>query len=99
VDSPVGASNGRARTTDTNPARSESLLRSAPHVVFRRDILRRTIPIALAVGTVLSLVNQAHVVVRGDAGVATWLRVATNYVIPFVVSSLGVIAATRAESR
>jgi formate hydrogenlyase subunit 3/multisubunit Na+/H+ antiporter MnhD subunit len=85
--------------TDAHPARSESSLRSALHVVSRRNILRRTIPIAFVVGTLLSLVNQAHVVVQGDADVATWLRVAANYAIPFVVSSLGVIAATRAESR
>jgi hypothetical protein len=51
--------------------------------------------IALVVGTVLTLVNQGGVIGAGDATAATWLRTAVNYCVPFVVSSLGYLLASR----
>lgn len=57
--------------------------------------LRKTIPIALVVGTILSLINQAGVVFGGDATPATWVRIGANYLIPFCVSSAGFLGATR----
>ena len=57
--------------------------------MFSRPSLRRCIPVALIVGTVLSLINQGSVLLGGDATYVTWLRVAANYVMPFVVSSVG----------
>jgi hypothetical protein len=67
----------------------------ALRVVFLRTTLRRTIPIALVVGTILSLINQAGVVFGGEATLVTWLRVGANYLVPFCVSSLGFLSATR----
>jgi hypothetical protein len=67
----------------------------ALRVVFLPTTLRRTIPIALVVGTVLSLINQAGVVFGGEATLVTWLRVGANYLVPFCVSSLGFLSATR----
>ena len=69
--------------------------REALRIVFLRTTLRRTIPIALVVGTILSLINQAGVVFGGEATLATWLRVGANYLVPFCVSSLGFLSATR----
>ena len=57
--------------------------------------MRKTVPIALVVGTVLSLINQAGVVFGGDATVTTWIRVGANFLVPFCVSSLGFLSATR----
>jgi hypothetical protein len=51
--------------------------------------------VALVVGTILTIVNQGSVIVGGDATVATWMRVAVNYVVPFVVSSIGYLAPFR----
>ena len=51
--------------------------------------------IALVVGTILSVVNQGSVIVEGDATTTTWLRVAFNYFVPFVVSSIGYLAPFR----
>jgi hypothetical protein len=67
----------------------------ALRVVFLRTTLRRTIPIALVVGTILSLINQAGVVFGGEATLVTWVRVGANYLVPFCVSSLGFLSATR----
>lgn len=51
--------------------------------------------VALVVGTILTVVNQGSVIVGGDATVATWLRVGVNYVVPFIVSSIGYLAPFR----
>lgn len=59
--------------------------------------LRSTIRIALIVGTLLSLINQGHVIAAGDASTLTWIRVAANYLIPWGVSSIGFLSASRRE--
>lgn len=51
--------------------------------------------VALVVGTILSVVNQGAVIANGDATSMTWVRVAVNYLIPFLVSSVGYIAPFR----
>ena len=69
----------------------------ALRIVMRREHLRRTVPIALVVGTILTLINQADVIAGGDASTATWLKAVANYVVPFIVSNLGLLAGKRAE--
>lgn len=54
--------------------------------------------VALVVGTILSAVNQGAVIANGDATNLTWVRVAVNYLIPFLVSSIGYIAPFRLRS-
>ena len=70
----------------------------ALRIVFLRTTLRKTVPIALVVGTILSLINQAGVIFGGEATPATWLRVGANYLVPFCVSSAGFLTATRRTS-
>lgn len=59
-----------------------------------RGTLRRTLKIALVVGTLLSLINQGDVILAGSVDALTWLRVVANYVIPWAVSTLGFLSAT-----
>jgi hypothetical protein len=77
------------------PAPSWSTPREALRVVFLRSTLRKTIRIALVVGTILSLINQFGVILDGKANVATWIRVGANYLVPFCVSSTGFLTATK----
>ncbi len=53
--------------------------------------LRRTACIALVVGIVLSTINQLTVIAAGHANTATWVRCALNFVVPFIVSNLGLL--------
>ena len=54
--------------------------------------LRRTVAIALVVGTLLTLFNQGDVILAGQASAVTLLKGTTNYLTPFVVSNLGLLA-------
>ncbi|MGE0026347.1 MAG: nitrate/nitrite transporter NrtS [Thermoleophilia bacterium] len=61
--------------------------------------MRRTITVALIVGTLLTLINQWARLVDGDVDAATAARVAANYLIPWCVSSIGFISARRTQGR
>lgn len=64
------------------------VVRHPPH-------LHRTLLTAVIVGTLLFCINQLDVVLAGDATAATWSKGALTYVVPFVVSNVGVLIATR----
>jgi hypothetical protein len=51
--------------------------------------------IALVVGTWLSFLNQAHLIAAGHP---PWIKLGLNYLTPFVVASLGFLAARRRGS-
>jgi hypothetical protein len=72
-------------------------LTDALRICSRREYLRRTIGIALVVGTILTLINQLDVIVKGNADTFTWVKSVLNYCVPFVVSNLGLLAGKRAE--
>jgi hypothetical protein len=57
--------------------------------------LRRTLRIALVVGCVLTIINQLDIILHGDATDLTAVKIGLNFVVPFIVSNLGVIAAHR----
>jgi hypothetical protein len=71
--------------------------RDAVRICFRREHLRRTVRIALIVGTILTIINQADVILRGDATGITWIKAGLNYCVPFIVSNLGLLAGKQAE--
>ena len=64
-------------------------------MVIYRPHLRKTITIALVVGTVLFSINQLDVVLRGDASPLVWVKSAVTYLVPFGVSNAGVLVASR----
>jgi hypothetical protein len=57
----------------------------------QREHLRRTASIAVVVGLVLSAINQSDVILGGRATALTWASCALNFVVPFVVSNLGLL--------
>lgn len=56
---------------------------------------RPALVVCLAVGTLLTVVHQGPALVAGDLGGATLARVAFNYALPYLVSSIGVLSACR----
>ena len=73
-------------------------VRDAVAYCCRPRHLRRTLRIALVVGIVLTAINQLDVILRGDATAATAIKTALNFVVPFVVSNLGLLSGRRHDS-
>ena len=71
--------------------------REALHYCLQRRHLRRTVRIALVVGVVLTAINQLDVIARGDATTTTWIKCGLNFVVPFVVSNLGLLSGRAAR--
>ena len=66
-----------------------------PAVCFDRRNLSQCIGVAVLVGTVLFLINQADVVFRGEATAATWVKISLSYLVPFLVSNYGIVLGSR----
>jgi hypothetical protein len=66
-----------------------------PAVVTHRRYLKRTVTIALCVGTVFFAMNQLEAILADQATPLTWLKVAITYLTPFCMSNFGIITATR----
>ena len=69
--------------------------REALAVVAFRPHLRRTVGVALIVGSILCAINQLDVVLRGGADAGVAIKIALTYCVPFCVSNYGVLVATR----
>jgi hypothetical protein len=91
----------RREGVDRRPAPGDlptwSSWREAVWVIVYRPHLRKTVAIALTVGTILFCINQLDVVLRGDATILVWVKGAITYVVPFAVSNAGVLVASRAD--
>lgn len=74
-------------------------VRDALRICLEPEHLRRTVTLAIAVGTILTAINHADVILQGEATSATAAKAALNYVVPFIVSNLGLLAGRRTESR
>jgi len=70
--------------------------REAVRQLLHGATLRICTPVALVVGTLLSVVNQADVVLSGSADGRVTAKVAANLLIPFLTSSTGALLAVRA---
>ena len=69
--------------------------REALAVVRYRPHLLKTIRVALIVGTIIFAINQLDVVLRHKATLATYLKCAVTYLVPFCVSNYGILVASR----
>lgn len=60
-------------------------------VIFERGIVRRSIVVAVIVGTILNIINQGDALVAGGPVVA-WKLVLT-YCVPYCVATYGAVTA------
>ncbi|MGI8729390.1 MAG: nitrate/nitrite transporter NrtS [Solirubrobacteraceae bacterium] len=82
-------------STVAPPSGRRERVRDACQFCSQRQNLRRTARIALIVGVVLTIINQSAVIAGGDATALTWVRCGLNFVVPFVVSNLGLLSGRR----
>ena len=69
--------------------------REAFRVIAYPPYLRRTIRIALIFGSILFAINHLDEVVLGHGNAAVWIKGALTFLVPFSVSNLGVLVASR----
>ncbi len=94
----MGSGGGGPRAVEgeaTTEAPTWSAWREAPRVVLYGPYLRKTVRIALVVGTILFAINQLDVVLRGHATSLVWFKAGLTYVVPFCVSNFGVLISAR----
>ena len=72
-----------------------SLDRSNRHEEIVKSLFYFAITIALIVGTLLTLINLGDRLSAGDLDTVTLGRIAADYAVPWVVSSVGYITARR----
>ena len=87
--------NGIAPGNPKRPPPPWSSAREACVLIARGHTFRTGVVVASVVGTILSGVNEGAVIASGHLDVSTWVRVATNYLVPFVVASVGYLAPFR----
>jgi hypothetical protein len=64
-------------------------------VVVASHNLKKTISVALIVGSAFFAMNQLGVILAGHATALVWLKTALTYLTPLFVSNFGVLSATR----
>ena len=57
--------------------------------------VKRTVRIALTVGSVFFAMNQLGTIMAGHAGTIVWLKAVLTYLTPLIVSNVGVLSTTR----
>ena len=72
-----------------------SRFQEIPRICLAGRTLRLSIAAAILVGTVLFFINQSQVVFSGHATTATWIRIGLSYLVPFLVSTYGVVVGSR----
>ncbi len=60
-------------------------------LIFRPDLVKRSLIVAAIVGTVLNFINQGDVMVGG--GTVQWLKVGLTYIVPYCVATYGAVSA------
>jgi hypothetical protein len=69
--------------------------REALAIVLWPTHLKRTAATAAVVGTILFAINQLNVVIEGHATPVVWVKAGVTYLVPFTVSNIGILIATR----
>jgi hypothetical protein len=72
-----------------------STSRELPLVVLAPQHLKRTVSIALIVGTAFVAMNQLGIILAGQATALVWFKAVLTYLTPLLVSNIGVLSATR----
>ena len=72
-----------------------STARGLVSIIVAPQHLKRTMSVALIVGTAFFVMNQLGVILDGRATALVWIKAALTYLTPLLVSNFGVLAATR----
>ncbi len=65
-------------------------------IACRADVVRRSLRVALVVGTLLVLINHGDRIAAGTASGLDWLKMGLTYLVPYSVSTWASVSAIRA---
>ncbi|MEP5763245.1 MAG: nitrate/nitrite transporter NrtS [Halieaceae bacterium] len=65
-------------------------------LALRRDIVLRSLRVALLVGTVLALINHGDKLLQGSLTSASLLKIVLTYLVPYAVSTWASVQTARA---
>jgi hypothetical protein len=84
-------------STDTNavPTRTWEHWTEVPGMILYPLFLRRTVVIALVVGTILFTINHIDEVIMHHTSRAMWIKGGITYLVPFAVSNMGLLVGAR----
>lgn len=63
--------------------------------VLSQPLVRRSLAIALVVGTILVAINQGNRILDGSGGPELYWKVPLTYVVPFIVATVGALLNAR----
>jgi hypothetical protein len=68
------------------------------HAILHPPLVRRSLIIALVVGTILTAINQGNLIAAGDFPTSLWWKVPLTYAVPYCVATAGAVLNARAVS-
>ncbi len=84
----------RARYAFATPG-GQTDARCVRHAILYPAVFRRALRVALIVGTILFLINQADVVLSGHLTLGVALKIALTYLVPYSVSTYSALQINR----
>lgn len=66
-------------------------------IARRAEIVRRSLRVALVVGTLLVLINHGDRIAAGTASGPDWLKMGLTYLVPYCVSTWASVSTIRAS--
>ncbi len=74
-----------------------TLLRCLRCALTYGPLVRRSLAIAVIVGTALTAINQGNIIVRGDFPESLYWKIPLTYAVPYCVATLGAILNARSR--
>src|SRR3954471_2592244 len=91
----TATTNTASVNTAMNTAPTWSTFRELVSVAITPRSLKRTLSVAVIVGTAFFSMNQLGVILDGHATALVWVKAVLTYLTPLLVSNFGVLSAPR----
>ncbi len=72
-----------------------TLIRCLRCALLYGPLMRRSLLVALIVGTILTAINQGNIILRGDFPPSLYWKIPLTYMVPYCVTTTGAILNAR----
>jgi len=88
----------RTPPSPTEPPRSSTPI-PVWRIALRRDVVERSIRVAIVVGTILVLINHASGLMHANISLTEGVQMALTYCVPYCVATYASVQAIRGERK